>query len=73
MACCLLYVVQYHITLWRVLNSEDRLVFMTTNHIERLDPALIRPGRVDMVQEIGDATDHQVGNQPLLSSYSNGV
>eukprot|EP01031_Cornospumella_fuschlensis_P038014 gene38014-46187_t len=33
---------------------------MTTNHIERLDPALIRPGRVDMVQEIGDATDYQI-------------
>lgn len=40
--------------------SEDRLVFMTTNHIERLDPALIRPGRVDYVQIVGDATDFQV-------------
>ena len=26
----------------------------------RLDAALIRPGRVDYVQEVGDATDHQV-------------
>lgn len=43
-----------------VAASEDRLVFMTTNHIERLDPALIRPGRVDYCQLIGDATDHQV-------------
>ncbi|KAF2741700.1 hypothetical protein M011DRAFT_454397 [Sporormia fimetaria CBS 119925] len=25
---------------------------MTTNHIERLDPALIRPGRVDMKLEL---------------------
>lgn len=33
---------------------------MTTNHIERLDPALIRPGRVDVVQLIGDATDFQI-------------
>jgi chaperone BCS1 len=41
--------------------SEDRLVFMTTNHIERLDPALIRPGRVDYVQLVGDATDFQTG------------
>lgn len=30
--------------------SEGRLVFMTTNHAERLDPALLRPGRVDVVQ-----------------------
>jgi len=43
-----------------VAASEDRLVFMTTNHIERLDPALIRPGRVDYVELIGDATDYQV-------------
>jgi chaperone BCS1 len=33
---------------------------MTTNHIERLDPALIRPGRVDFVQLVDDATDYQV-------------
>ncbi|KCV70968.1 hypothetical protein H696_01915 [Fonticula alba] len=28
---------------------EGRIVFMTTNHFERLDPALVRPGRVDNV------------------------
>lgn len=27
--------------------GEGRLIFMTTNHRERLDPALLRPGRVD--------------------------
>ena len=32
---------------------------MTTNHIERLDPALIRPGRVDLQEYIGDATPEQ--------------
>eukprot|EP01035_Chromulina_nebulosa_P022647 gene22647-29326_t len=31
-------------------SSEERLVFMTTNFIDRLDPALIRPGRVDLMQ-----------------------
>jgi mitochondrial chaperone BCS1 len=30
-----------------VLAPEGRLLVMTTNHPERLDPALIRPGRVD--------------------------
>ncbi|KAI0220763.1 Complex III assembly protein translocase and chaperone, partial [Massospora cicadina] len=30
-----------------VAAAEERINFMTTNHIERLDPALIRPGRVD--------------------------
>jgi hypothetical protein len=35
-------------------------VFMTTNHLERLDPALIRPGRVDMKVHIDLATPSQV-------------
>lgn len=30
-----------------VLGQEGHLLFMTTNHLERLDPALIRPGRID--------------------------
>ncbi|KAJ3434195.1 putative atpase [Anaeramoeba flamelloides] len=30
-----------------VSSQEGRLFFLTTNHIERLSPALIRPGRVD--------------------------
>jgi mitochondrial chaperone BCS1 len=32
---------------------------MTTNHIERLDPALIRPGRVDVIQLLDDASASQ--------------
>ena len=30
-----------------VTSSEGRIVFMTTNYVDKLDPALIRPGRVD--------------------------
>ncbi|KAG5468629.1 hypothetical protein CUR178_01463 [Leishmania enriettii] len=33
--------------------QEGRLVFMTTNHVELLDAALIRPGRADVKIEIG--------------------
>lgn len=43
-----------------VASGESRIIFMTTNHIERLDPALIRPGRVDMIAELGDAECEQV-------------
>jgi mitochondrial chaperone BCS1 len=39
--------------------GEERIAFLTTNHIDRLDPALIRPGRVDMIQHLGAATRHQ--------------
>lgn len=34
-------------------SQEGRMLFMTTNHRDRLDPALIRPGRVDMQVELG--------------------
>jgi chaperone BCS1 len=42
-----------------VAAGEERISFLTTNHIDRLDGALIRPGRVDMTVRIGEATRHQ--------------
>jgi len=42
-----------------VSSQEGRLVFMTTNHIEKLDAALIRPGRVDMKVHFGLASKYQ--------------
>jgi chaperone BCS1 len=42
-----------------VASGEERIVFMTTNHIERLDPALIRPGRVDLSELFDDANPTQ--------------
>lgn len=41
--------------------GEERIAFLTTNHIDRLDPALIRPGRVDMIVRVGEATRYQAG------------
>lgn len=43
-----------------VASAEERIIFMTTNHINRLDDALIRPGRVDMTVELGNATQWQM-------------
>lgn len=43
-----------------VASGESRIVVMTTNHVERLDPALIRPGRVDLIEELGDADEGMV-------------
>jgi chaperone BCS1 len=43
-----------------VAAQEGRILFLTTNHIEKLDPALIRPGRVDVQEEITFATPKQM-------------
>ena len=40
-------------------SQEGRILIMTTNHKERLDPALIRPGRADFHREICNATKEQ--------------
>lgn len=42
-----------------VASADERIIFMTTNHPERLDPALIRPGRVDYKECIDNATEEQ--------------
>jgi chaperone BCS1 len=42
-----------------VASPEGRLVVMTTNHLDRLDPALIRPGRADVKLCFGNATTDQ--------------
>lgn len=39
-----------------VASSEERIIFMTTNHCEHIDPALLRPGRIDVRQHIGNTT-----------------
>ncbi|KAI8344570.1 BCS1 N terminal-domain-containing protein [Chlamydoabsidia padenii] len=43
-----------------VASAEERIIFLTTNHIEKLDPALIRPGRVDLKEHLGNASPSQV-------------
>ncbi|KAM3723069.1 Mitochondrial chaperone BCS1 [Dirofilaria immitis] len=40
-----------------VASADERILFMTTNHVDRLDPALIRPGRVDVKQYFGYCTE----------------
>lgn len=43
-----------------VASAEERIIFLTTNHVDRLDEALVRPGRVDMTVRLGEATRYQV-------------
>jgi len=49
-----------------VISQEGHLLFMTTNHPERLDHALIRPGRIDRRYELGTATAEQVARHYQL-------
>lgn len=60
-----------------VASTEARIVFMTTNYLSRLDPALIRPGRVDMKEFVGHCTRYQLEQMyrrfysgPELDSYA---
>jgi energy-coupling factor transporter ATP-binding protein EcfA2 len=58
-----------------VAAQEGRLLFMTTNHIERLDAALIRPGRVDVQYHLGNASKSAAGelfDQFFMSSEPGG-
>lgn len=48
-----------------VASAEERIIFLTTNHVEKLDPALIRPGRVDLKEYLGNATEYQIRNMFL--------
>jgi SpoVK/Ycf46/Vps4 family AAA+-type ATPase len=40
--------------------SEGNIIIMTTNHVDFLDPACIRPGRMDVHLELGYCTHYQL-------------
>lgn len=43
-----------------VASHEGRVLIMTTNHLEKLDDALIRPGRIDMKVPFTNASSTQI-------------
>jgi chaperone BCS1 len=43
-----------------VRSQEGQILFMTTNHKERLDPALLRPGRADVHVNLNYASEKQI-------------
>ncbi len=43
-----------------VASADARILFMTTNYVDRLDSALIRPGRVDLRRKVDYCSEYQV-------------
>ena len=52
-----------------VATAEGRILIMTANHVDKLDPALTRPGRIDMRIEFKLANKQQV-KELFLRLYS---
>jgi mitochondrial chaperone BCS1 len=52
-----------------VASHEGRVLVMTTNKPEKLDDALIRPGRVDLQVAFGNATQSQI-NELFVRMYT---
>lgn len=51
-----------------VMSGEDRIIVMTTNHIEKFSDVILRPGRVDFKMEIGYVTP-EVFRQYVFDFY----
>lgn len=55
-----------------ILSIHGRVLIMTTNHYEKLDKALIRPGRIDLVIHVGFVTQ-ETFNEFILSFFNKEV
>lgn len=51
-----------------ICSSEDRILIATTNHLERLDPALIREGRFELILKI-DFLNDETGRKMFSKFY----
>lgn len=64
-----------------IIGQDGRIIFYTTNHPDKLDAALTRPGRADVKVEIGNATKEQAykmferffPNSGLATKFAEGV
>ena len=56
-------------TLDGIATPDGLITFMTTNHKNKLDPALIRPGRIDYVMKFGYITKNQI--KSMFIKFSN--
>jgi len=52
--------------------NEGRILFITTNHPEKIDPALLRPGRIDLKVNL-DYADEEVLNKFINKFYDRDI
>jgi chaperone BCS1 len=55
-----------------ICSAHGRILITTTNHIEKLDPALIRPGRIDLRVEVGHV-NQEIFNQFLERFFGKSI
>ncbi|EHK21134.1 uncharacterized protein TRIVIDRAFT_53464 [Trichoderma virens Gv29-8] len=63
-----LYLSEFLRALDGVLSQEGRVLIMTTNHMARLDPALLRLGRAG-IKALLPSAEEDVISQPLRQEY----
>jgi SpoVK/Ycf46/Vps4 family AAA+-type ATPase len=43
-----------------IRETPGRIIFVTSNHYKKLDPALVRPGRIDITKEMGNSSYNNI-------------
>lgn len=61
------------LNLWNgICETPGRILIISSNHYDKLDPALIRPGRIDITHELRN-TSHQIINDIYFHLFGNKI
>ena len=61
------------LNLWNgICETPGRILVISSNHYDKLDPALIRPGRIDITHELRNAS-HQVISEIYMHLFGNKI
>jgi len=54
-----------------ILASENRIIIFTTNHLDKIDSAIKRDGRIDIIEYIGPLEQYEIFNMILSFNITN--